>query len=301
MATMLPKVSIGLPVFNGENYISECIESILDQTYNNFELIISDNASDDKTELICKKYANLDKRVRYLRNKKNIGAGPNFNKTFYKSNGEYFRWMAHDDLCHSEYLEECLKVLEEDRSIVLCHSKTQFIDENSEAIEHGDVLLSQCNLEKVADRFREVIAYDHWCIEVFGLIRKEALRRTKLIANYVGSDRNLLADLCLMGKFHQIPKILFYHREHSKRSVSNNTIHERAEWWNPGLANKITMPFFRALFEYFCSVNRSSIDLKEKGECYLSLLSWLSQNWKNLYWDTKVVAKKYTIKKWSEN
>src|SRR5689334_3559190 len=90
-----PKVSIGLPVYNGENYLAKTIASILAQTFTDFELIICDNASSDSTQRICEDFARQDARVRYGRNEKNLGAGPNYDLAFSRSTGTYFKWAAH--------------------------------------------------------------------------------------------------------------------------------------------------------------------------------------------------------------
>src|SRR5687767_8665908 len=107
-----PTVSIAIPVYNGENYLRLSIESILAQDYSDFELIITDNASTDGTEAICRDYANRDPRVRYARNERNIGASGNYNKGFELARGKYFRWQAHDDECHRSMTRKCVDFLE---------------------------------------------------------------------------------------------------------------------------------------------------------------------------------------------
>ena len=97
------RVSIGMPVFNGEKYLRESIESILDQTYQNFELIISDNASTDRTQEICLEYARKDNRISYYRNDKNLGGPRNYNRVFELSSAEYFKWAAYDDVLAPEF------------------------------------------------------------------------------------------------------------------------------------------------------------------------------------------------------
>ena len=99
-----PRVSIGLPVYNGELFLENALDSILSQTYSDFELIISDNASDDKTEEICRSYAARDKRVRYSRNAHNLGAAPNYNRVYHLARGRYFKWASHDDVLAPEFL-----------------------------------------------------------------------------------------------------------------------------------------------------------------------------------------------------
>src|SRR3972149_8539793 len=97
MSKINPRVSVGLPVFNGEQFLRQALDSVLAQTYPGFELIISDNASTDRTQDICEAYATRDKRIQYYRQSKNVGGGRNYNFVFEVSNGEYFKWLAHDD------------------------------------------------------------------------------------------------------------------------------------------------------------------------------------------------------------
>ena len=94
-----PRVSVGIPVFNGERFLAETIESILAQTFKDFEIVISDNASTDRTEEICRSYAARDPRIRYNRNDTNRGAAWNHNRVFELARGEYFKWQSHDDFC----------------------------------------------------------------------------------------------------------------------------------------------------------------------------------------------------------
>ena len=112
------KLTIGLPVYNGDNFLEECLESILAQTFRDFKLIISDNASTDRTESICRRFAENDPRVKYYRNEKNIGAAPNFNRVFELSNTEYFKWIAHDDVHKPDFVEQCVHILETDQNPV---------------------------------------------------------------------------------------------------------------------------------------------------------------------------------------
>jgi glycosyltransferase involved in cell wall biosynthesis len=117
-----PKVSIGMPVFNGEPFIREALDSLLAQTFSDFELIISDNGSTDGTEAICREYAATDPRIRYVRQPKNRGALFNFQFVLDEARGEYFMWAAHDDRRLPEFLRLALEVFAEDNScgLVFC-------------------------------------------------------------------------------------------------------------------------------------------------------------------------------------
>ena len=103
-----PKVSIGMPVYNGEKYIREALDSLLAQTFTDFELIISDNASTDGTEAICREYAARDPRIRYVRQSENRGPTANFHFVLDEAVGEYFMWAAYDDLWGNHFLAQAL-------------------------------------------------------------------------------------------------------------------------------------------------------------------------------------------------
>src|SRR5262245_56159334 len=114
----MPRVSVGLPVFNGKNYVRQSIESILAQTYEDFEFIISDNASTDSTADICREYAARDRRVRYVRQHVNCGLSRNANFVFEQSASEYFKWVSHDDIHAPIFLQRCVEALDQNRSAV---------------------------------------------------------------------------------------------------------------------------------------------------------------------------------------
>src|SRR3990172_11630910 len=114
-----PKVSVGMPVYNAERYLEEALASILAQSFDDFELVISDNASTDRTAEICRAYADKDERIRYFRMRQNYGVIDNFNSVFRLSGGEYFKWAASDDVCERDYLRKAVDVLDRDPSIVL--------------------------------------------------------------------------------------------------------------------------------------------------------------------------------------
>jgi glycosyltransferase involved in cell wall biosynthesis len=106
-----PRLSVGLPVYNGQNYLADSLDAILSQSYSDFELVISDNASTDATEEICRDYARRDDRIRYIRQPKNLGMAPNHDVVMRESRGEYFKWASHDDLYGTDLLARCVEAL----------------------------------------------------------------------------------------------------------------------------------------------------------------------------------------------
>ena len=225
-----PTVSIGLPVRNGATFVAEAIESILAQTFADFELVISDNASTDATPEICRGYAAADRRIRFYRQETNIGAAPNFNLVFHRSSGRYFKWAAHDDLIRPTYLERCVAALEADPEAVLCHSIVEIVDGagEREIYDHGAFGTgAPRQSDRLAARLRA-----RRCTEVFGVIRRDALHGTALIADHVGADRTLLLELALRGRFLTVPEILFVNRDHPERFTRRHrTLHAQAAWY----------------------------------------------------------------------
>jgi glycosyltransferase involved in cell wall biosynthesis len=267
-----PRVSLGLPVFNGEKYLAETLDAILAQTYRNFELIISDNASTDGTEAICRAYSANDGRIHYHRNETNLGLSKNYGRVFELSSGEYFKWVTYDDLLAPEYLDSCVEVLDSDPSVVVVHSKSYRIDESGEIRGSYDY---DMNLEspRLQDRFRDLVTVRHSCNESQGLIRSDVLARTPLQANFVGSDRTLMAELGLRGRIHVLPEYLFFRRDHPQTG-SNIPIQERSNWFDPAGSGRLRLPHCREVVEYFISLHRVPLRFAERLSCYVILLKY---------------------------
>ncbi len=273
-----PKVSIGLPVFNGEQYLEEVLESILAQTYSDFELILSDNASTDRTAEICKRYAAKDRRIHYSRNPVNIGGGPNENKVVRLSHGEYFCWMGHDDRYEPDYIKSCVEVLDCNPQVVHCYTIINTYDETKN--ESGTVVRNNGESEKPHERFIKIACARDYLEESYGLTRADILKRTLLVLPYTASDRTLLAEISLYGQFYQVPRALFLKRFHSGNAYLD--WRARMAWYNPNLGGKIVFPFWIQLFDYFDRIRRTPLPWREKMLCRLAMLRWLAQFSKNL-------------------
>ena len=117
----IPRVTVGLPVYNGARYLRDAVDSLLAQTMSDFELILADNASIDETPLICAEYAARDPRVRVVRNMNNIGASGNFNLVLDLARAPLFKWAAYDDLCEPALLEACVAWLDRDPDLLLAY------------------------------------------------------------------------------------------------------------------------------------------------------------------------------------
>jgi glycosyltransferase involved in cell wall biosynthesis len=276
----LPRVSIGLPVYNGERYVKDAIQSILGQTFTDFELIISDNASTDDTERICREFAEQDPRIRYDRNHRNLGAAANYNRVFALSAGKYFKWAAHDDVCAPEYLAKCVDILERYPSVVLCYPRAKIIDDKGVPVKDYDHSL-HLDANQPSRRLRAYFLKHFVYKPVFGVIRRTSLAKTPLIANYVGSDLVLLARLALAGQIYEVPDRLFLLREHPSRSV-HLALHQYAQWWNPDNRAWFYCRYWRWLVEYINAIRAAEISTSEKLRCYVEAMRWAYWRWPRL-------------------
>lgn len=277
-----PRVSIGMPVYNGQNFIVETLESLLAQSYTDFELIICDNASTDGTEAICHDYATRDPRIRYHRNETNIGAPANYNLCFELARGEYFKWAAHDDLCAPTFLERCVEVLDRDPHVVLAYTQAKAIDDKGKVVKIYPGK-HHFNAPEPRVRFYEYVLDPHPVVAVFGLMRRETLGHTRLIGKYAGSDRPLLSEMSLLGKFYEVPEHLFFYRFHEAQSWGGNkSAHAQQAWYDARRAGKITFPQWRLLREHIRSIERSPVGLQDRVACYLYMGYWMLKNRRRL-------------------
>jgi glycosyltransferase involved in cell wall biosynthesis len=287
MRSDVPRVSVGLPVYNGEDFLEQAIESILCQTFEDFELIISDNASDDATEKICRTFAERDRRIRYHRNSVNIGGTPNFNRLVRLARADYFKWAAHDDLCAPDFLGECVAVLDREATVVLCHSVTQVVD------SQGHVVRQYTPSPRIGspdprERFSAVISPYSWMSLSpfqFGIIRIQALRNANLLGVYPGSDKVLLAQLALAGRLYQVPELLFSVRSHpnrynsahparlsmSERRVAAGRLRRWLEFHDPGAKRIVAFPNWKILAETVRVVLKSDLPWSYRINCWMAL------------------------------
>lgn len=229
----LPAVSVGLPVYNGAGYLEEALAGLRGQTFEDFELLISDNASTDETESICRQAAVEDRRIAYDRLPRNLGAAANYNRLVHAARGKWFRWASHDDVVDESLLEVLVQYLESsDGAPVLAYPKSVLIDQDGNKIrDHED------NLDLREPQPYQRLAHLAWrwgkCHPVFGLIDRQRLLQTDLIGPYIGSDVTLLAELALLGEFHEVPQRLFHRRIHSESSRQGDlTLDQIAHWFD---------------------------------------------------------------------
>jgi glycosyltransferase involved in cell wall biosynthesis len=209
--TTLPLVSIGMPVYNGEEYLRSALDSLLEQDYPNLEIIISDDVSTDGTSAICLEYAARDSRIIYHRGTSNMRAYRNFNYVFGQARGEFFMWAAQDDLWHPTFVSRCTDALRSNPEAVLCHSYGQPISPTGQPI--GSAHIGYVNeAEDVRSRWRRMMTFWGLNEAVYGLMRREAAARTRLMRLSLCADLIFVAEMALQGHIIQVPETLFWKR-----------------------------------------------------------------------------------------
>jgi glycosyltransferase involved in cell wall biosynthesis len=281
-----PKVSIGLPVYNGEAYIADAIRSFQAQTLDDFELIICDNASTDATADIAGEFASTDPRIRVMRSETNIGANRNFNRSYYFASGTYFKWAAHDDVVEPTFLEQCVSLLDDDPSVVLAHSSTSYIGSTGEplrALARGylgpdgfierlaldDSVTGALGSSDPVERFDAVVNRMPVFFDIFGVGRTEAFGNTLLMRQYYGADKTFLAEMALLGPIARVPEVLFKRRCHASASTRVVDLQQLALWSNAsGGARHFPLHIIAG---YADVVRASDLPFDQKRRCLVAL------------------------------
>lgn len=275
-AARAPRISIGLPVFDGGALFGPAVESLLEQDFEDFELILADNCSTDGTLERCHKYAEADPRVRVLPSDVNRGAAWNFNRCVEAARAPLFKWAAHDDLYDPQFLSLCVPTMESSEDVSVCFTRTLEIDElGREFHRHGE--LNVAGGDSPSQRFRAVLFDEVYCYSVFGVIRTEVLRSTAMIERYSASDRVLLAELALHGRFVELPEPCFLHREHAGRSMyAYADDRQRMLWFDPSNRAVAAMTLWSQAFGYAGAIRRSRTLLGRTDErrAWQSLGRW---------------------------
>lgn len=277
--TTSPRLSVGLPVYNGQNYLAQSLDALLDQSYPDFELIISDNASTDATAEICHTYAAADPRIRYIRQPRNVGAAPNHNLVFREAGGELFKWASHDDLYGRDLLRRCVDALDEHPEAVLSHAFLAIIDGQDQVVEKYDYRLAT-DSPRAPERFRALL-FARGGDDFYGVIRADVLRRVAPHDSYHHADRTIVAEIALRGPFHQVPETLYYRRDHPERAEQAcPTPRSRCANMDPRRGDRLRHPEARLYAEYVAGfvglIRRSPLSSPDRRECYRHLSEWLA-------------------------
>lgn len=219
-------------MLNGENFLAFALDSLLAQDFQDYELIISDNASTDSTPEICKRYAEMDSRIRIFRNENCIGAAHNFNTVFDISNGEYFMWAAHDDLWEPSFIGTLFHLLKNDQNASLAFCAFDNIDKNGRQIKTYPDLFDLPS-DDLYSRLRNYVLQEEFLGKanpIYGLIPREVLLKTERFPLYVKDDWGI--DMLLVFKILSLGKLvlsdqLMFHKRLYENDIEMTAPHEQ--------------------------------------------------------------------------
>jgi glycosyltransferase involved in cell wall biosynthesis len=292
--TLAPRLSIGLPVYNGEKLVDKAIDVILAQTFQDFELVIADNASTDATEQICRHYAAKDDRIRYYRNSENLGLARNHDRILELAQAPYFKVLHADDSYAPTFLEQCVAALDANPDVVLAYAKTMLIDEDGHEIGPMPTNLHS-HSDRPSDRFQQFHASlhdyknSHPFNANFGVIRTDVLRQTSWHGRFISADTIFLVELLLRGKFYEVPEFLFYRRMHNRMSlVANPDFNRLIRVLDPQKQGNLVFPHWRLVVEFLKAIQNAPISAIEKLNCYTPLQQWI-------WWKKRVLFRELMV------
>ena len=221
------KLSIGLPVHNGEKFIRKCLDSLLAQTFENFEIIISDNASTDDTQKICQEYSKKDKRIQYIQQENNIGLLPNFNFVLEQAKNEFFMWIGVHDFILPDYAKKNMEILASNSNVVGSVSKIDPYNFSESQIDKIDSKFISFT-KKLRTRFKKLEAFSisgtyeekvrkyltgSTCQVIYGIFRTEKLQKSIVPSLFVGLDWAEMLNVLKFGDIHVVNEVLMYEFE----------------------------------------------------------------------------------------
>jgi glycosyltransferase involved in cell wall biosynthesis len=292
----MTRVSVGLPVYNGEKFLEKALQTLVDQTHADLEIVISDNSSTDSTSAICQSFASRDSRIRYFRQPVNHGGARNHTFVAEQATGEYFRWYSYDDWMAPTCIEECARVLDENPEVVLAWAHPTSVYEADARIEYDTK--PEWDDSTPASRLRSLLTPRNgvtllsWCYPIYGLVRRDALIRSLPMGAYYGSDNVIIASWSLDGQWRELPKGLAFCRRHPANSTSGRTVHEVARWMSPTMTPGRSLPAFRRAVGYVRAVATADLPLEERLKAGATALQWpfRDRHWGLLYWDLRILS-----------
>jgi len=293
---MSPKIAIGLLLYNDKIHINETIISILNQTYKDYRMIISDDCSDDGSSELALKYAKQDERVSYYRNENRVGMLENYRVAFSRAgnDSDYFAWASGHDVYHDKWLEEMVNILEDNPDVVMAYCVTRRIGDNGEDLNISSPMFDNFGLG-IKERIRSV------CMEatgfgnmIYGLFRTETLIKAGVFPNLLLPDALLLMEISLYGSFTQSKSNLWDRRywEHHGRNRfprQRKALYQKAPWYSY-LPYKLTHTAY-LIWRTILRPGAGSVYKRQLG-LRVILLFWLRhiKNWRNNLKNTIVDA-----------
>jgi glycosyltransferase involved in cell wall biosynthesis len=276
-----PKLCIGMPIYNAASFLHKKLDSLLSQTFTDFEIIISDNASTDTTPKICDEYLKKDKRIHYFRQEKNMGVTWNFNFVLQQAKSEYFSWTAADDITLPDFLERNINILESKKNVVASISKIQPYKLKSENIPINAIDSKLRNfIKKLRKSFKDMGVYPihgtyedkvriylkkSTCEIIYGVFRTEKLQHSMIDRSFVGNDWATLLNVLKYGDFNVIDEVLMYEFE---SGLTSGGIINSARHYNHNLLGMI-FPWYPLTF--WCAKNLGSRIFLKNIDFFLQL------------------------------
>ena len=278
VASHTPKVSIGVPVYNGEEYIATALRSLLAQTFDDIEICISDNASTDRTEQICREIMAEDPRVRYARASRNRGLVWNHRRVLAMARGEYFMFAPHDDWFAPEYVERAVEALDADPDVTYAHAVTVLVDQD------GNEVGIEPTRQRMQDaspslRFWDLLTVQGG-INWYGLTRRRMMERIGKYEALPRSERIVLAELSLWGPFALLPAGLYFRRIHPGQATAlRRDRRTELQRLDPAKAHgwRATTPVMLAEYVllYAAAAVRAPMSVRERVLTFLRIGRWI--------------------------
>lgn len=274
-----PMVSFAIPVRNGERFLGRALESILAQDFDDFEVIVCDNASTDGTGELVRGFVQRDPRVRYTRNEENIGQIENFNRVYELSRGEFFRWMGADDWLEPDFTSKCVAALKARQDAIGVTTQWRYVDDQNH-VDILDVSGPRVDAPTASQRLHLVFSIFHSRQQIlfdpiYSLIRRDALERTEMLSISRWTDRLLAVELCIQGSFCHLDEVLSARRNsRDPRSVRLPRYHDRLKEKERGHRWMLYMGYAKI-------VNHASLAMRQKFHCWsLIFIFWLRDEFK---------------------
>ncbi len=278
---MTPRVSIGLPVYNGERYLGEALRSVREQDLEDIEIVVSDNGSTDGTEEICRSAAAQDSRIRYLRQPANRGGAWNFMNVARAARGELFTWMAADDVKLPAFVSRCVAALDDaGPQVVFACPRTQLIDADGVVFERLNDEHMGLDAATAHERIRNLLRSQASHV-LYGVIRSDVLHASRGILPMVGDDMVLLTELVCRGRMALVDEPLFLQRRHAEQASQQGQ--GQVAWHAPDASVRFAFPQTRLDAELYRAVAQAPLPPAEKARCWAQIgPSWVFPRWRGI-------------------
>jgi glycosyltransferase involved in cell wall biosynthesis len=269
---MAPRVTIGLPVRNGEEHIGRAIESVLAQDFSDLEMVICDNLSDDSTAEVVRSYAARDSRVKVHQNERDIGQLANMNRVFEMGSGEFFRWMGDDDWLEPDYLSKCVPYLDGDEELIGVSTYIRYFDDDGNDF-YAEYTGERCDSPEAHRRFARMLWFSRSDYRFYdphyNLYRRSAMEKTPLLRVTYRPDALLAAELALLGPVGHIPECLSHRRRVPSGYDDPALLYRRN---NPGHEDALRPSLSGLCAKYNALVSAAPLSASQRAFCRQAIL-----------------------------